>query len=131
MTPIYPRNNPHRLYRDKTNGMVAGVCAGVSDYFGFNLKAVRLLTAFSMLFMWPIFIYLLLAFLLPLKPSELYENVDRANFWRGVSNAPKDIFGELRHQFRDSEIRLQQMEAYVTSREFEIDIELSGQGNKS
>ena len=55
------RNNPHRLYRDKENGRIAGVCAGVADYFGFNLTAIRLLTALSMLFFWPIIIYILLA----------------------------------------------------------------------
>jgi phage shock protein C len=74
------RSNPHRLYRDKENGRIAGVCAGIADYFGFNRTAIRLLTAFSMLFFWPILIYILLAFLLPVKPAELYENVEQA--WR-------------------------------------------------
>ena len=118
-------NNPHRLYRDKENGRVAGVCAGIADYFGFNLTAIRLLTALSMLFFWPIIIYILLAFILPVKPAELYENVEQADFWREVSIAPSDIFGELRHRFRDLELRLRSMEAFVTSREFEIDRELS------
>ena len=120
------RHNPHRLFRDKENGRIAGVCAGIADYFGFNVTAIRLLTAFSMLFFWPILLYILLAFLLPVKPTELYENVEQANFWRGVSNAPSDIFGELRHRFRDLELRLRGMEAFVTSKEFEIDHELSG-----
>ena len=125
------RNNPHRLYRDKENGRIAGVCAGIADYFGFNLTAIRLITAFSMLFFWPIFIYILLAFLIPVKPAELYENVEKADFWRGVSNAPSDIFGELRHRFRSLELRLRSMEAFVTSKEFEIDHELSGTRRKN
>ncbi len=124
------RNNPHRLYRDKENSRVAGVCAGIADYFGFNVTAIRLLTAFSMLFFWPILIYILLVFLIPVKPAELYENVEQANFWREVSNAPADIFGELRHCFRDLELRLRSMEAFITSKEFEIDHELSGSRGK-
>ena len=125
------RENPHRLYRDKENGKVAGVCAGIADYFGFNLTVIRLLTLFSMLFFWPILIYILLAFLLPVKPAELYENVEQADFWREVSMAPSDIFGELRHRFRDVELRLRSMEAFVTSKEFEIDRELSDSPGKS
>jgi len=120
------RSNPHRLYRDKENSRIAGVCAGIADYFGFNVTAIRLLTALSMLFFWPILIYILLAFLIPVKPAELYENVEQADFWREVSNAPSDIFGELRHQFRGLELRLRSMEAFVTSKEFEIDQELGG-----
>ncbi len=125
------RKNPHRLFRDKKNGRVAGVCAGIADYFGFNITAIRLLTAFSMLFFWPILIYILLAFLLPVKPADLYENVEQANFWREVSIAPSDIFGELRHRFRGLEMRLRSMEAFITSREFEIDSELSGTRRKN
>ena len=125
------RDNPHRLYRDKENARIAGVCAGIADYFGFNLTAIRLLTAFSMLFFWPIIIYVLLAFLLPVKPAELYENVEKADFWREVSIAPSDLFGELRHRFRDLELRLRSMEAFVTSKEFEIDHELSENRGKS
>ncbi len=120
------RSNPHRLYRDKENSRIAGVCAGIADYFGFNVTAIRLLTALSMLFFWPILIYILLAFLIPVKPAELYENVEQADFWREVSNAPSDIFGALRHQFRGLELRLRSMEAFVTSKEFEIDQELGG-----
>ena len=49
---------------------------------------------------------------------------EKAEFWRGVSNAPSDAFGSLRHRFRELNLRLERMEAYVTSKEFEIDREL-------
>ena len=50
---------------------------------------------------------------------------DQAVFWRGVSNAPADVFGSLSHRFRELDLRLQRMEAHVTSREFDIDRELN------
>ncbi len=124
MSRLAPRKNPHRLYRDKQNGILAGVCAGLAHYFGFNRTAIRVVFGFSFLFIWPIVIYIILALTIPARPESLYESQEQENFWRGVSNAPRDIFGELRHRSRDLEMRLQRMEAYITSREFEIDREL-------
>jgi len=48
-----------------------------------------------------------------------------------VSNAPSDVFGAMRHRFRELNVRLEKMEAYVTSREFEIDRELARSGKGS
>lgn len=128
MSELYQRQNPHRLFRDKENAMFAGVCAGIADYFGFNRRGTRVATA--LLFMFPPFIpfvivsYIILAIVLPIRPANLYENKEQANFWRGVSNAPADVFGGLSHRFRELNLRLERMEAFVTSKEFEIDREL-------
>jgi len=128
MSDFYKHKNPHRLFRDKENAMLAGVCAGIAEYFGLNRKGVRLVTFLFMLFP-PFFAfivisYIVLAIVLPVKPTDLYENTEQAEFWRGVSNAPSDVFGALRHRFRELNHRLEKMEAFVTSREFEIDQEL-------
>jgi len=128
MNDFYKRKNPHRLFRDKEHAMLAGVCAGIAEYFGFNRKGVRLATALLMLFPpffgFVVISYIILAVVLPVKPEDLYENKEQAEFWRGVSNAPSDVFGALRHRFRELNLRLEKMEAFVTSREFEIDREL-------
>lgn len=128
MNDFYKRKNPHRLFRDKNNAILAGVCAGIAEYAGLNRKGVRLVTILLMLFP-PFFAfivisYIILAIVLPVKPENLFENQEQAEFWRGVSNAPSDVFGALRHRFRDLNLRLEKMEAFVTSREFEIDREL-------
>ena len=124
---FYRRSNPHRLYRDRQNGMIAGVCAGIAEYAGLNVKGTRIVLA--LLCLTPmlgliIVSYIALAIVLPVKPDELYQNTEQAEFWRGVSNAPADVFGSLRHRFRELNMRLERMEAYVTSREFAIDREL-------
>ena len=59
-----------RLVRSK-NSKIAGVCAGVADYFGWNVGFVRLL--------WlvlaiagvgaPVLFYLILAFIMPMEGS--------------------------------------------------------------
>jgi phage shock protein C len=128
MSELYKRKNPHRLFRDKENALLAGVCAGIAEYFGLNRKGVRIATFLAMLFppffAFVIISYMVLAIILPAKPRDLYESTEQANFWRGVSNAPSDVFGSLSHRFRELNLRLEKMEAFVTSREFEIDREL-------
>lgn len=123
----FKRKNPHRLYRDKENAMLAGVCAGIAEYAGLNVKGTRIVLALLCLTPMLGFIvisYIVLAIVLPVKPAGLYETKEQAEFWRGVSNAPSDVFGSLRHRFRELSLRLERMEAYVTSKEFEIDREL-------
>jgi phage shock protein C len=128
MSDFYKHKNPHRLFRDKENAMLAGVCAGIAEYFGLNRKGVRVVTfllcLFPPFFAFVVISYIILAIVLPVKPGDLYENKEQAEFWRGVSNAPSDVFGALRHRFRELNHRLEKMEAFITSREFEIDQEL-------
>ena len=78
MNDFYKHKNPHRLFRDKENAVLAGVCAGIAEYFGLNRKGVRLVTFLFMLFP-PFFAfiaisYIVLAIVLPVKPNDLYES---------------------------------------------------------
>ena len=126
MSDLYDRKNPHRLYRDKENAMLAGVCAGLASYFGLNRKGLRLIACVSTVFFFPFMVpaYIILAIILPVKPQDLYKDEGQEKFWRGVTMAPTDVFSNLSHRFRELDLRLQKMEAYVTSREFEMDREL-------
>lgn len=128
MTRLSERKNPHRLFRDREHAMLAGVCAGLAEYFGLNRKGIRIATVLLMLLppftAFIIVSYVVLAIVLPVKPVDLYQTQEQAEFWRGVSNAPSDVFGALSHRFRELNLRLERMEAFVTSKEFEIDREL-------
>ena len=126
MSDLYERKNPHRLYRDKENAILAGVCAGLANYFGLNRKGLRLIVAVSTFFFFPFVVpaYIILTIVLPVRPGDLYEHENQEKFWRGVSMAPTDVFSNLNHRFRELDLRLQKMETYVTSREFEMDREL-------
>ena len=60
---------PHRrdkLYRNSEDGICAGVCAGIADYFGFDLTFTRVVTVVSGFFFWPfiLVLYLVLALVL-------------------------------------------------------------------
>lgn len=118
-------SNPKRkLYRDIENAKVAGVCAGLATYFGFNLKIIRLIWLFSLIFFWPAALYILLAIFIPKMPENLFSSPEQRDFYQGVNRDPKQTFGNLKLRFRDLDLRLQLMEKHVTSKTFDFDREL-------
>ena len=46
---IPPEPSWRRLYRDPKRGWIAGVCAGLADYFGLAPGVVRVLTLISLI----------------------------------------------------------------------------------
>ena len=60
-----------RLYRTR-NGVLAGVCGGLDDYFGLNRGLIRLATAILILFgglsLW---VYIILWIIIPKAPAQL------------------------------------------------------------
>lgn len=121
-----PRNtgqNPHRLYRNTENRILTGVCAGIADYFGFDRRAVRIATLLAVIPFsgFTIAAYVILSFVLPERPKQLYKDAEHEDFWRKATMEPKNTFGSVRHRFRELENRLQRLEAYITSKRYEID----------
>jgi phage shock protein C len=115
-------DNPFRLYRDTERGILAGVCAGIADYVGAEPIVVRLVAVLGLIFFFPptVIAYLVLAIALRPKPPALYASREEEAFWRGVSTAPEDTFQSLKRKFRELEDRLGQMEAQVTSGDFDL-----------
>ena len=115
--------NPHRLYRNTENRILTGVCAGLADYFGFDRRAVRIATVIAAIpfFAFVVLTYIVLSLVLPERPRELYEDKEQEEFWRKATMEPKNTFGTVRHRFRELDNRLQRIEAYVTSKRYEID----------
>ena len=117
--------SPRRLYRDKERGVLCGVCAGLADYFGMDLAIVRVLAVVGFLFFMPatLLTYIVLCFIVPVKPTRLYRDERDESFWRGVRVSPQNMFSGLRHRFREMDARLQRMERYVTSSRYNLDRE--------
>lgn len=115
--------NPHRLYRNRTRGVIAGVCAGLADYFNVDVVLVRILWALSFFIAGP---FTLLAYFIAWiavpargeKPAPLKPEEDK--FWRGVERKPDVTFSNMRYQFRDLEERLVDLERTVTSKEWKL-----------
>jgi phage shock protein C len=107
-----------RFYRDKRNGKIFGVCAGIADYTGFDVSLVRIvfLAAFFMSGGGILPFYIIAAMVAPTKPMEL-ERADREElqFWQGVRASPTRAARDIRSRFKDIDRRLADIESYVTT----------------
>ena len=107
-----------RFYRDKRNGKVMGVCAGIADYTGFDVALVRVgfLAALFMSGGSILPFYFIMGWVSPNKPMAL-ERVDREEqkFWQGVRASPTRAARDIRSRFKDIDRRLADIESYVTT----------------
>ena len=107
-----------RFYRDKRNGKLFGVCAGIADYTGFDVSLVRV-SFIAALFMSGggiLPFYFIAAMVTPTKPMSL-ERVDteEQQFWQGVRASPARATRDIRSRFKDIDRRLADIESYVTT----------------
>ena len=64
-------NQEKRLYRMR-NGVVAGVCGGIAEFFGLRTTAIRWVTLLLVLFGGlSIWVYIILWLIVPKKPKNL------------------------------------------------------------
>ncbi len=137
------------LFRDAEKGKIAGVCAGLADYFGWETWLVRVLTVSGVLLGLQFFIILYIAgwFILDKKPKNFKsnfhgatsqpqtnaeENEDLTNesikvksrVWQ-AGEPPKQAFYDIKRKFTALEGQLRSMERYVTSPEFTVSREIN------
>lgn len=117
-----PGPNLHRLRRNTRRGKIAGVCAGLADYFDWRVKWIRLAFILGTVFFFPMPIIIYGALAVVLKPnrfgSPAYQSSEEERFWRNFSVRPRETFSELKHRFRALDARVEQMEYAVTSSEY-------------
>jgi phage shock protein C len=115
----------NRLHRNPRRGVIFGVCAGIAEYFGFDLTVTRVLVVIAALFAFPLITiaYLVLALLLPRRASEPGAEYELDPVQRQVRADPHDMISSVRYRFRDLDSRLQKLEKYVTSNRFALDRE--------
>jgi phage shock protein C len=107
-----------RFYRDKQNGKLMGVCAGIADYTGFDVALVRIcfLAAVFMSGGSVLPFYFIAGWVAPTKPRELeYEGREEQKFWQGVRASPARAARDIRSRFKDIDRRLADIESYVTT----------------
>lgn len=142
------------LYRNPINGKIAGVCAGIADYFGWETWLVRILVVSGVLFGMPflIFGYIAAWFILDPNPKaefkkgnyhrkaasnnsqyekntkhneQVNESIKvKARVWQS-GEPPKQAFHDIRRKFSSLEKQLQAIEHYVTSSEFNVAREIN------
>lgn len=72
------------LYRDRENGWIFGVCAGIADFGNFRSGTVRLITVICLLlFFWPtVLVYFGAVLLFREKPLIYSGRRHEYDFWR-------------------------------------------------
>lgn len=125
------------LLRDDTHGKIAGVCAGVADYFGWEVWLVRIITL-SALFLGLGSFVLVLYFagwvvlgkkskvktatsrMDSRKSSDEEDRVEvKTRVWQR-GEAPKEALKHLHNKYNGLELRLRDVERHVTSNKFQL-----------
>ena len=114
-----------RFYRNSRRGMLGGVCAGIADYFGFNLCATRFLTLLLFLMFTPVALLAYIGCVL-LVPSD--RHIRRAEpadpeFRQAMRSNPTGTLADVKRRFQKLDTRLARLERYVTSSRFNLDQE--------
>jgi phage shock protein C len=107
-----------RFYRDKRNGKVMGICAGLADYTGFDVTLVRfaLIAAIFLSSGSILPIYFIAGMIAPDKPREFETtDIEERDFWRSVRRSPTRTARELRMRLKAIDRRLADVESYVTT----------------
>jgi phage shock protein C len=118
---------PHRrFYRNADRAMVAGVCAGIADYFGFNLRATRFLAFLSLLMAMPVtlLIYFGIVFLVPSAPDAARQYRVDPDFRQALRSSPVQTLGDVKRRYQSLDSRLARLERYVTSPKYDLDREI-------
>lgn len=118
----FPRK---RFTRSRDKAVIAGVCAGLADYFGFNLKVTRVLAVISLFMAMPVTLlaYFGTVFLVPAEREERRRDPYDADFRRAVRAAPSQTLADVRRRYQSLDSRLARLERYVTSSRFNLDQE--------
>lgn len=127
------------LLRDDRNGKIAGVCAGLADYFGWELWLVRVVALASVLLGFGSFLPVLyfVGWIVlekksvaetrkgtpPVPKVERPVEVKTRIWQRG--EAPKQALTHLQQQFDNIEMKLRNMERHVTSSKYQLNREFN------
>jgi len=119
-----------KLYRDTENSILGGVCAGIADYLDLDRWLVRIITITLLVFTNSLvfFLYIIAWLLMDKKPSgyiddELEREFALLKLKRTFSG--KNGSGDSVVRFNQLERRLQRLEAYLTSKQYNLRNEIN------
>lgn len=109
------------LYRSR-QGVILGVCRGISDYFDFSLMWTRILAVIFLLVsgFWPAMgLYFIAALLMKPAPVIPIQTEAEQEFYDSYTQSRNGALYRLKRRYQKLERRIQRMEDKVTSREFD------------
>ena len=116
-----------RFTRNRDRAVIAGVCAGLADYFGFNLKMTRILAVIALFMAMPVTLvaYFGTVLLVPASKAGASNTEPQYDpeFRKAVRSAPKQTLSDVKRRFQSLDSRMARLERYVTSSRFNLDQE--------
>lgn len=131
------------FYRSTDRAVLGGVCAGVADYFGFNLCVLRFLAIIAFVCAMPMAViaYLAAVFLIPARSGTGQERAPRPRrktrrerkFERKQARrearqqeyaVPNEAAIEVRDKCQSLDKRLAELEKHITSSRYQLDREI-------
>ena len=129
------------FYRSADRALLGGVCAGMSEFFGFNLRVLRFLAIIAFICAMPVAViaYLAAVFLIPSRSGTGYgrtqrpkpEKMSRRARRRARKEArqqqetgPSEAAREVRDKCQSLEKRLADLEKHITSSRYQLDREI-------
>lgn len=128
----------NKLYRDPQQGKIAGVCAGLASYLGWEVWIVRIIAVTSLVFAtsFTFVAYCAMWFIVDTKPKAsadpmVKETVTtertadgrkievKTRVWE-AGETPKEALRDIQQRFDEMEQSLRCMESYVTSSEYKV-----------
>ena len=122
----YEYSEPNkRLRRNKIDGVLGGVCAGLGDYFNIDPVIVRVGYVASVIFLGlPLVIYFILWIFIPSDKRapyhREYREAKRARRKNPINPERTASFRDVKGKFRSLETRLQDLERSITSSEWQL-----------
>ncbi|WP_426267296.1 envelope stress response membrane protein PspC [Sphingomonas sp. LHG3443-2] len=104
-----------RFYKDKRNGKVMGVCAGIADYTGLDVTIIRIATVAGVLITgFILLLYFIIGMIAEDRPRELSNDTpEDKRFWQQVRSSPTRTAREIRSSMKAIDRRLADVESYV------------------
>lgn len=119
-----------KFYLDKKHKLIGGVCAGLADYFGLDRWLVRIITITLFLFTnsLVICIYILAWIIFDNKPGDYIDDELEKEF--AFERMKRKFtsgngFSDTRNRFNQLELRMRRLEAYITSKQFNLSREIN------
>lgn len=122
------------LYRDTMNGKIGGVCAGLANYFNLEVWVVRILVISAGLLgggFLIILAYFAMMLMLEKQPYHYEQNIKtqrdhtlKSKPWEQGQTA-NDLLQTLERDLDKVDMRIRNMEAYVTSETFKVNREFN------
>ena len=114
-----------RFCRSSDRSVLGGVCGGLADYFGFNLKVTRVLAVIGFLMNPPLatLAYIAVVVLIPARPTVPPEPAVDPTFRASLRSSPAQTMSDVRRRFGSLDRRLARLEKYVTSSRYQLDRE--------